>query len=608
MHFDDRLGTVLQHRAAGERAARVQARQLFDLLGDPDSGADPALLRAAYRRLDTLAGTIPVGERERLAQECSARIGDARLLAWFATQEPRVALAALSRAPLTEERWIDLIPALPIRARGLLRHRRNLPQSVVDLLDRLGVQDRVLSDAASTVTDYDDAEIPATEDRPSEPVALDLGTYAGESYVIEPAAANAGEQAPPFAPPPPPPGGGNLGDLVRRIEAFQRARSRRDAGDPATVRPQSRNDDTADGAQEWTGRVAAFLFTTDVEGRVDWAEGVAGPMVVGMRLSTPGGPAPDQLGRAIAKRRPITGVSYDLAGAEPIAGEWIVDAAPRFDSRSGRYQGVVGRFRRPAPMPADTRALEAADRVRQLLHELRTPVTAIQGFAEVIQQQTVGPVPHEYRAVAAGIAGEAARMLAGFAEIERLARLEAGTHDLAEGESDFVAIVRRQIAQLQTVLSPRVSRIEARVALRSATVPLAADHAELIAWRVLATLAASTAAGEAMHVGLDTADKILRLSAQLPAALDQTADVFAAGVHPGGNALGIGLLGAGFALRLARAEARAVGGDLLRESQHGLVLILPLGKAACAPEDAPYRAAVPQDASPAPLAQSPSPR
>ena len=177
---------------------------------------------------------------------------------------------------------------------------------------------------------------------------------------------------------------------------------------------------------------------------------------------------------------------------------------PRRASRPGpgRFTGYVGRFRRPAAAPADTAASLAADRVRQLLHELRTPVTAIQGFAEVIQQQTVGAVPHEYRALAAGIAGEAARMLAGFAEIERIAQLESGTAETDEGITDFVAIARRQVSQLATVLSPRVSRIEVRFELDEASVPLSSVNAEAIAWRLLGTIASATAAGENMGSAL----------------------------------------------------------------------------------------------------------
>ena len=43
MHFDDRLATVLRHRAAGERAGKTQFRQLIDLLGERPQAGDPAL-------------------------------------------------------------------------------------------------------------------------------------------------------------------------------------------------------------------------------------------------------------------------------------------------------------------------------------------------------------------------------------------------------------------------------------------------------------------------------------------------------------------------------------------------------------------------------------
>lgn len=601
MHFDDRLATVLQHRAAGERAARVQYRQLLDLLGEPDGGADSSLTRAAFRRLDALGQMISVAQRERLAGECSARIRNPRLLAWFAAAEPRVALAALSRAALAEAQWLALIPKLPIRSRGLLRHRRNLSPSILQLLDRLGVQDRILPEPAP----LDQAPAPeagaSARDAAARSPALDLGSYIDEEYVL----ATPADERPAQGDRPATVGateGGNLGALVRRIEEFQRARQQRnrDAAPDAPRLPLS--GETPE--EETRLALGAFLFTTDDTGRIDWADGATAPLVVGTLLAA-ADVAPD-FARAFALRRPVTGVPQELAGADAIAGRWILDAAPRFSPTSAQFMGFVGRLRRPAPMPADTRAARAADRLGQLLHELRTPVTAIQGFAEVIQQQTVGPVPHEYRALAAGIAADAARMLAGFAEIERLVRLEAGMHDLAEGTSDFVAIARRQVAQLQTVLSPRVSRIEANFALESATVPLATEGAETIAWRFLGTLASAIAAGEKMALELDANSASLRLTARLPAALAHAEDVFAGDIHPAGGALGIGLLGAGFALRLARAEARAAGGDLVREGLGALILTLPLGETREMPEHRPSAAAIgePATGAPAPLAQS----
>src|SRR5690606_23987295 len=113
-----------------------------------------------------------------------------------------------------------------------------------------------------------------------------------------------------------------------------------------------------------------------------------------------------------------------VIGPAEIAGDWRIDAAPAFLPETGAFDGYRGRMRRFAP-PAESAATSGAgDRMRQILHELRTPVGAIQGFAELIQQQMFGPAPNAYRALAAAIAVDAARLLAGFDEIDRLARLE----------------------------------------------------------------------------------------------------------------------------------------------------------------------------------------
>ena len=77
---------------------------------------------------------------------------------------------------------------------------------------------------------------------------------------------------------------------------------------------------------------------------------------------------------------------------------------------------------RVAPPPeGPTATSEAGDRMRQLLHELRTPAGAIQGFAELIQQQMFGSAPNEYRALAAAVsvAGPAAAPAAGGAPASR---------------------------------------------------------------------------------------------------------------------------------------------------------------------------------------------
>ena len=604
MHFDDRLATVLRNRATGERAARTQFRQLIDLLGERPQAGNPSLKAAAYLRLIALGEAIPAKTRAVIVGEAGWRFRNPELVRWFGEATPAISAAALYRASLTGEEWEVLIPQLPIRARGFLRHRRDLPPAAVRVLDQLGVQDRALPlpdgmqsndigtldmPAADIEWSVDEALAPPleplgdilnltsappmAEEQESEAPALPREP---KPFVLTPA--NDAEDAePPLTAASSPAVADNDGvrALVQRIEAFQRAREgRSDSGDDMRL-PLG---ETILVRKPLT----SFSFGTDSDGRIDWAEPDVAPMVVGIDLTVRrqrGDDAPN-LARAFLNRQPVRGAVLSLDGAPQIAGDWIMDATPRFTRTEGRFYGYVGRCRRAAAA-RELAEMAEADRLRQLLHELRTPVNAVQGFAEVIQQQIFGPTPHEYRALAAAIAGDAARMLAGFDELDRLARLESGAMELEAGHSDFAAIARRQITQLQTVLTPRLARFVVTNDDDSvAPLSLSQNEAEMLAWRVLATLAAATGAGEQITLTLivetsPIGNDQVELIAQLPAALRQSSDIFAADTRTSGGALSAGIFGAGFSLRLARAEARATGGELARVDDT-LVLSLPL--------------------------------
>ena len=529
MHFDDRLATVLRHRAAGERAAKTQFRQLLDLLGNRRAGRDESMLAAAWLRLAALGEAIPAGERAEMIREPGLRFRNPELALHLAEDEPEVASAALAAARLSAEDWEALIPRLPIRARGFLRLRRDLPSATHELLERLGIRDRALPSP-------DPLSEPAAAPAPARPIpANDLAGNDDETSEI--------------------------GELVRRIETYRKSR----AGRRQEESPRLPLGERAEGARP---RVEGFAFTTDVEGRIDWAESAVAPMVVGAVLR----PAADS---ARGQYQPLRQTVVEWQGAPAVAGEWAVDAAPRFSNPGGRFIGFAGRFRRPPPptMVAPERD-PSADRMRQLLHELKTPVNAIQGFAEVIQQQLFGPAPHEYRALAAAIAGDAARMLAGFDELDRLARLESGTMALDDGSADLAAIVGGLANQLGEVLRSRDAAFRVSVEAGPCPVPLSTHEAEALCWRLLATITGAAGAGERLPLTLTREAGGVRLTCALPASLAAHDDVFAADNRATGGAVSAGMFGAGFALRLARAEARAAGGDLVREGG-ALALNLP---------------------------------
>ena len=598
MQFDDRLATVLRQKAGASAGARTQYRQLLDLLGRPQPGRDPSLLAAARLRLDSLADVISVRERAEIVREQGRRLNDPALVAHFAEAEPDIASATLSTARLTEAQWLALIPELPVRARGFLRLRRDLPEKVDALLERLGVHALPLPPEPEPLVEQPGVE---TESRPEPTLAGDNREHDDEDIVdgeytevdddesVEPepqdGTMSAGDVATAAGAVAAGVSGADANDdvgnqpqseitaLRHRIEAFQRAR---EEGEPRTPREPVAQDHAAPTlpfADESTRQeeLTGFGFSTDTGGTIDWADSFAASRV--MYLSLPS-ILPEELSEAIERQLPLHGLAVTLEGGPAIEGEWILDAQPRFSSPDGRFLGYAGGFRRPlrAEEPGNQ-----SDRLRQLLHELRTPVNAIQGFAEVIQQQVVGPVPHDYRALAAGIAGDSARMLAGFDDLERLSRLESGRLRPTGGDADLAAIFRQHLAQLLPLLQPRNAGFVATLG-GVCRVDLARPEAELLSWRILATLGSAAAPSEKLALTLEhdqsSGANMAQFVADLPASLNGSEDIFGARGKPLSVAISAGPFGPGFALRLARAEARAIGGSLRRENRR-LILTLP---------------------------------
>lgn len=538
MQFDDRLGTVLRLRADGRSIGRIQFRQLLDLLGTIPPEARSDQLDAAYARLADLSATISATERAALTADPGLRLRSPRLVAALASYETPVAAAALRHADLSADQWCDLIPALHPAARTALRERRDLAPQVTALLARLGVMDRGLPAASEQSVAAETAPPP-----------------------LETAAAD------------------GIGAIVKRIEAYRRAKQVIDhvpAGDSPRL-PLGE-----DHVLRVPAQVRAFDFATNAEGRLSWADPGIAAMVVGLRLGSPQADGGEQLVEALRRRQPLRNHALQVHGGAAIAGDWRLDALPWFDPLTGGYIGHRGRMRRPAALDqASASALPAvrdseADRIRQMLHELRTPVNAIQGFAEIIQQQLFGPTPHDYRALAATIAGDAARMLSAFEELERLARLDSQAMELDSGETDLAAVVESTVGQLSAHTHQRGSGFDLKIEAPPLLVGLDRLEVERVVWRLLATLAGASAPGEVLKARLRPRHDMIRLDLDLPAALAARGEdeLFTAAASSVPQVIAAGVFGVGFALRLARAEARAAGGKLDRKNDR-LRLTLP---------------------------------
>lgn len=541
MHFDDRLATVLRMRAEGDGLRRIQFRQLLDLLGTLPAEAHGNQVDAAYDRLAQVGGGIAPAERVAMLRDPALRLRSPRLVALLSASDPAVAEVTLARAQLSSEQWLDLVPALAPTSRSALRQRGDMPAEVTTLLSRLGVMDRGLPPAVNAVQ-VESKPVLANDDD----VAVDAAD-----------APNRDE---------------GIGAIVRRIEAYRRAKTVVEHTVPGDSPRLPLGEDHV---LSVPAEVRAADFASDAQLRIVWCDAGVAPMLVGMQLKRG-----ETIERLLRQRQPITGQRLSLTGAPAIAGEWQIDAAPWFEPLTGRFIGYRGRLRRPAPatssIPNPPITDSAPDRIRQMLHELRTPVNAIQGFAEVIQQQLFGPTPHEYRALAASIAGDAARMLSAFEELERLARLESGAMQIESGQTDLTELVSATVAQLGAHTSSRGSGFDLKI--DDQPLPVGLDRLELerIVWRLLATVAGTSAPLETLKLRLRSKGGMARLDLALPVSINAMPGntLFEAGVGAVPQIISAGVFGVGFALRLARAEARAAGGDLVRKADR-LRLTLP---------------------------------
>lgn len=593
MIVDDRLATVLRTDAAGKTGLRTQFRQVADLLGRVPEAQWGPIHDCALDRLDALRALLGDDAAAVLLRTCVLR--SPRLVDHLARAGSRVALAAIAHARLDEDEWLALIPGLPVQARGFLRHRGDLGEAVEALLAQLGITDFVLprppvtqptvtepTVTVATMTGPSVTQAPVTAAPSSAPspsaqaeaVVLSMPAAADRSRLFDPGARD------------------EIGAIVRRIEAFRRHRVS-GAGDTEADQSRLPLGDELPRA----GALPAMLdISIDAGGTIIAADEGFAPMLVGHHLFGTDAKAPASAdarsNAAFAAGFPLFAGQVRLEGAPPIAGEWRIDAVPVFARGGGQFQGYRGWLRRlPAPHePALTQNDGDDDRLRQLLHELRTPINAIQGFAELIQQQVFGPTPHQYRGLSASIAADAARMLAGFEDVERLVRLETGQLDggpfAASGTDaaepvDLRESIERLVAQLDGAIAPREIRLRCQVPARAVMVHAVTDELEQTLWRLLSVIIGNAAPGERLTLTLGEPDgdgdgrACLTLPLPGALALHDDATLFAPDMARVSNMPGGAMLGAGFSLRLAAAEIRAGGGTLHRKGAN-LTIRLPL--------------------------------
>ena len=569
MRFDDRLSTALRQPSGSPVDADVQWRQLVDILAQHPSHFAPDDVAQGLHRTAQLSDDVPEQVRVASLRSLYGRLRSPPLISLLAHQPPAICAAAIASARLSDDEWHALIPELPSRARGYLRNRRDLGPKAAEMLDlwksadfrlppvvslaehrtaqgAIGHHDAVV-DAQPTLAPFVEERVAETAD--AQPVAPGLETPSQD-----------------------------IGQILSRIEQLRRQRAQLDA-------PYLPLDGAFDDEVEAPD---SFAFHTNDGGMIISADLPQSSAIVGITINEPAFDdvaGPDAYAAAAFQQRmPIDNARMRLLSPPAIAGDWRIEAEPIFDADSGRFKGYSGILRRPncaedAVLVDSAAASRQADQLQQLLHELRTPLGAIIGFGEIIEQQLFGPVSHDYRELAVSILEDAHRLLDSFDDMAMAARIETGTMRSLPGQTDGDWLFERIRGRLQTLTDVRAVVLNLQKAEPLRPFALDAEAVERIFTRLLSAVVLGAEAQEHVETRLRTVVGVRPFNLyriELPSRLagaseDELMQVGQAGSD--GDDTGP-LLGLGFSLRLVRSLARNAGGDL-RFDKEAMLLSLP---------------------------------
>lgn len=525
--FDDpMIATIFRQVPADERTRTAAWRQLSDILAQRGNQLSESDVRRSLHALAMLRPQISDRVRLETAQSIAAHCRFAPLAALFAADDPPVAAAMLAHVQLSDADWLAYLPSSTTVSRVLLANRADLSPTVARALTSLGA--------------------PA--------VALPSADLAVAGDGVSPTVAVKTEQET-----------DQIRNLVRRIDTY---RARRDE---PTKKTESDH----------------FLFETGANGLIQWADGIARGAIIGVSLAEPAlGEEPGVDGAAAGafrRRAEIINARLRLPSVNDVSGEWRMSALPWFDGPTGQFRGYRGHVRRPrrnevaygAPV-----ATGGGDSVRQLIHELRSPLNAISGFGQIIAEQMFGPVNQQYRGIATAIVDDAAVLQELIEDIDSSAK---GVVPVAADRSELIDL-SIMLTSIEAELAPLVIERSINWSMSRVgsdfTARLPKTETRRMYGRLLTAVVDVTENGETVLAQLieEAGSAVAQLRVVRPRAIrhSSASDLLDPGYNPHGDAPGAAMLSLGFSLRLVDSLARGCGGTL-QIGANALTLRLPTG-------------------------------
>lgn len=498
LRFDDRLLTVLNQPADDRHDVAVRWRQLVDLVARAGASQDSPAVEEALNAIRNSARFVDENLRAAAARSIAAWPLPVGLLEYFATERPSVAAPVLAAAKLDAEDWRRLYDRADDESRAFIASLH--------------------PDAAS-------------------------GTKSVDSAMPERVVAKSG---PPELYTPP-----SLHEVVDRIERRREMRAREMAAEAEPVAPAAE-------------APSIFRWESDPGGEIAWVEGAPRGALIGRSIArnneAEGNRIDGEVIRAFGMRAPFRDASMLVTAGGAVSGEWKISGVPAFDPADGRFAGYRGVALRETPL-AQAHDLSPIPEVlsdpaslRELVHEIKTPLNAIIGFAEIIEGQYLGPADRGYRERASEIVQQARLLLAGIDDLDFAAKV----HSAAGGtisRIDLGSLLEREADELRRKAALRDVQLAIVGARQKALAAVPPELADRLVFRLFEVLLSHAGPRERLQITVGGADGDARLSFSMPERLRDEASVRD-----------------NFAIRLVRGLARLSGAELL-SSRDALALV-----------------------------------
>lgn len=494
VRFDDRLLTVLNQPAGDRRDVAVRWRQLVDLVARAGTNASSPTVAQALDSIRSDASNVDEGLRAAAARAVAALPLPLGLLEYFASDRLTVSAPVLAAATLEPAQWQAILAAVDDETRRFVEtiHPEIRSETPAELTDTL-------------------VESPI-EERP------------------------AGPSSP------------SLHDVVERIERRRRMRSTMRRSRNLAAVPQ--------------GSPSLFRWECGPGGEIAWVDGAPRGALIGRSISRAQNGEGDRVGaevlRAFVVRAPFRDAALSVAGDGLMSGQWKISGVPAFDPSDGRFRGYRGiALREQEDGQAADEAVEALadpDSLRELVHEIKTPLNAIIGFAEIIEGQYLGPADRRYRERAQEIVRQARLLLTAIDDLDFAAKVHSSA-GRAHARINLGELVERLMPALRELGAARGVELDGPRASREATAATEPELADRLIFRMCSALIEQADAGERLRLGVDRAGERWRVSMTRPAKLAALSDDELVG--------GQADFEQSFSLRLVHGLARIAGVDLV---------------------------------------------